>query len=89
MMRRRDFLATPMLLHRAQARQPNIVLILADDMGSADLSSYGATGIRTAPHGLHRQARRLACGEACPLGTRSPGSAFERLLFAMTRPLSA
>jgi arylsulfatase A-like enzyme len=32
-----------------RAARPNVVLIITDDMGSADLSSYGATDIRT-PH---------------------------------------
>lgn len=33
----------------SQAAPPNVVLFLADDLGSADLSCYGATDIRT-PH---------------------------------------
>ncbi len=45
---RRAFLATPALAFAADPK-PNIVLIMADDMGFADLSSYGATDIRT-PH---------------------------------------
>jgi arylsulfatase A-like enzyme len=33
----------------SMARQPNVILILADDLGYGDLSCYGATDIRT-PH---------------------------------------
>ena len=33
----------------ASARQPNIIIILADDMGYGDMSAYGARGINT-PH---------------------------------------
>lgn len=39
----------------AAARRPNVVLILSDDMGYADIGSYGARDIRT-PH-LDRLAR--------------------------------
>lgn len=45
---RRTLLAAPALVFAANPK-PNVVLIMADDMGSADLSSYGATDIRT-PH---------------------------------------
>jgi arylsulfatase A-like enzyme len=31
----------------ARASRPNVVLIITDDMGWADLGSYGATDIRT------------------------------------------
>jgi N-acetylgalactosamine-6-sulfatase len=38
----------PALLARAASRRrPNVVLIVADDLGSGDLSSYGAPDIRT------------------------------------------
>jgi hypothetical protein len=39
----------------ALAERPNIVLIIADDLGAADVGAYGATGVRT-PH-LDRLAR--------------------------------
>lgn len=45
-----ELLSRRTLLQAALAqtrRPPNILLLLADDMGSADLSSYGATDIRT------------------------------------------
>ena len=48
-MNRRTFLlAAPAALRAAQTR-PNVVLIMADDLGSSDLSSYGCPDIRT-PH---------------------------------------
>jgi arylsulfatase A-like enzyme len=43
-MKRRDFLFS--MAAAAQSR-PNIVLILADDLGSADLSCYGSKDLRT------------------------------------------
>ncbi|MCE4946942.1 sulfatase [Streptomyces noursei] len=48
----RPFRAAP----QRRSRRPNILFILGDDLGWADLSSYGASGIRT-PH-LDRLARQ-------------------------------
>lgn len=44
---RRQFFLAPALLQRAAGQRPNIVLILADDLGWGDLSSTGAPDIAT------------------------------------------
>lgn len=54
-MRRRDFLGCGMALpawnalaqERRSHRQPNVVLIYADDVGYGDISCYGATQVKT------------------------------------------
>ncbi|MBY0506930.1 MAG: arylsulfatase [Bryobacteraceae bacterium] len=60
MQARRDFLATALVapsLLQAQAKQPpNIVLIITDDQGTADLGSHGNPHLRT-PH-LDRLAKQ-------------------------------
>jgi hypothetical protein len=33
--------------HAGDARKPNVILIMADDLGYGDLGCYGATKIRT------------------------------------------
>jgi arylsulfatase A-like enzyme len=45
-MTRRDFLATA-LASQVPSQRPNIVLMMADDLGVGDLSSYGCPDIRT------------------------------------------
>lgn len=54
------FLFTAVAAMAATPRPPNIVLILADDLGYGDLACYGATDIRT-PHidGLAREGTRF------------------------------
>lgn len=46
MISRRDFLASA-AASQAQVRRPNILVIIADDLGLGDLSCYGAADIRT------------------------------------------
>ena len=51
---------TARLTGRGKGRQPNILFILVDDMGYADLSCYGRTDYRTpAIDGLARQGMRF------------------------------
>ncbi|MFB3827147.1 MAG: sulfatase-like hydrolase/transferase [Bryobacteraceae bacterium] len=47
MLTRRQLAALPLAAAAPARRRPDIVLFLADDLGSADLSSYGAPDIRT------------------------------------------
>src|SRR5512134_3174397 len=58
-MNRREFLAglgvAPAMARAASAQRPNIVLIMADDMGFSDLGCYGS---EIATPNLDRLARR-------------------------------
>lgn len=71
----KTFLSLLLLASAATARQPNIVLILADDLGPGDLGAYGQTKIKT-PH-LDRMAAegmkltRHYCGNAVCAPSRS------------------
>lgn len=69
-----SFLA-PLGFLQSEARQPNVILILADDLGPGDLGAYGQTRIKT-PH-LDRMAAegmkltRHYCGNAVCAPSRS------------------
>ena len=41
--------AVALLMHGAAAETPNVIVIMADDLGYGDLSCYGATELET-PH---------------------------------------
>lgn len=74
MVQRRDFLrslgaaAAAPLLHGAAARKPNIVFVLADDLGIGNLSCYGSDEFKT-PHidALARGGIRFTNGYTAPL----------------------
>jgi arylsulfatase A-like enzyme len=62
MLTRRTFLAAPLAL-AAPPRRPNLVIILADDMGYGDIGCYGSPDVPT-PHidSLARQGTRFTDG---------------------------
>jgi arylsulfatase A len=59
-------------LPAAETRKPNVIVIMADDLGYGDLSCYGATALRT-PHidRLAAEGRRFTSGY-CSASTCTP-----------------
>jgi arylsulfatase A len=88
-MRRMLFLFTLLLASPLQAERPNIIFILADDLGYGDLGSYGQSKIRTpnldqlAKEGMrltsHYSGNNVCAPSRCVLMTgMHPGHAFIR-----------
>ena len=73
-MKRREFLRTlaaaPAILSAQTRRPPNIVFILADDLGYADLSCYGRRDFHT-PNIDHLAASGLRFTQAYAAGARA------------------
>ena len=85
----KPILALLLLSAAALARQPNVILILADDLGRGDLGCYGQKHIRTpnldrmAAEGMklmdHYSGNAVCAPSRCVLMTgKHPGHAFIR-----------
>ena len=59
-------------IHPAVARQPNVVVIIADDLGYGDLGCYGATRIKTPRIDSLAKAGLLFTAAYAPASTCTP-----------------